>query len=309
MSRDIPEVASGGVLGKNWIHARNLEIFAAGFQQGSVQGASYDLRVANTKMILPDGTRIPEGQYFGQPFHLQPGDVALVSSLERIHMPPDLCGAISIKFSYASKGILMLMGMNVDPGYGCSDPEGMRLHFILANMSTSVLSIRPGEDRIAALQFFPVLAGETNEAPAITLAPPVAPGIIEDLFNRATLPLGLSFVQKQAELESEVQRTKAKVDEHVRGMTQVVMFGHFLLGTAVVGAVLSLILGWVGDSTIQDRVRALVDLLPDTLFGFLSLFVSVVAVFVLLPLIISRTVTLASQAAIRIGGRSGKSSR
>lgn len=301
MSGDKWESATGGVLGAAFIHARSSEIFASGYSESSLERASYDLRIATTKMILPSGQRIREGEEYTRPFMLEPGSVAFVSSLERVHIPYQLCGIVSIKFSYASQGILMLMGMGVDPGYGQDEPTagGRRLHFVVANVGLETLQVRPGEDLIASLQLLPVLVPQTEQ---VQVAPPplaTSPSIIDDLFNRPDLPLGLSFFQRQADLEHHVSTLNVRVDEHVRGLNQVVLFGHFLLGTAITGGLVTLVLGWAGENSLQKKISAAVDLLPTSPWAFLSLLLIFVVVFGLGPLAISRAVGSASQLLIK----------
>jgi deoxycytidine triphosphate deaminase len=281
-----PDVA-GGVLGTAVIRDRRQEIFTSGYSDDCVQAASYDLRVANTKMILPRGRRIPDGSIHDRPFVLQPGDVAFVSTDERLRMPEDLSGNISIKFTYAIRGILVLTGMIVDPGYGSDLNEGRRLHFVIANVGQEPLPIHPGTDRIASIQFLPVLAGK-DKTPSSAHRLAKSPSLIDDLFIEHELPLGLSFFESQARLERHVDQLDTKIDESVRGLGQVVLFGYFLLATVIAGVVLTFLLGWVNDSTLQRRLRLAIDLLPHNLYGVISLIVIGLMIFVGLPYLITR---------------------
>lgn len=277
MATPAMQAGQTGVLGSTSIDARHVDIFAEGYDPANLQGASYDLRVATTKMILPDGTRVHEGVDYQRLFLIQPGEVAMVSTRERIRLVSDLSGLVSVKFTYASKGILALSGMIVDPGYGLDVSDGRRLHFIIANVGQDVIPIVPGVDRVASLQLLPVHHSVSSTS-IPTHEPSKSPSLIENLFADSHLPLGLSFFQSQSNLRNELDEMRNRVDEHVRGLSQIVLFGHFLFGTAIIGAIFTTFLAWAGSDTFTSRVEKLVTLLPEngwqTLCFFVLLFIS-----------------------------------
>ena len=74
-------------------------------------------------MIIPDrghpsGRRYKRGSKRDQPVILRPGEVAFFSTAERLCIPWDVCANIGIKFGYARRGVLILTGLLVDPGFG-----------------------------------------------------------------------------------------------------------------------------------------------------------------------------------------------
>jgi deoxycytidine triphosphate deaminase len=108
-----------------------LERFEAGsiFRPGtwtpdSLRPGGYDLRIASDRMVVPprageEPTLVyPEGRHRTEPVRLAPGDSALVSSAERLAMPADLAGNIGGKFIQSTRGLLVLTGFMLDPGYG-----------------------------------------------------------------------------------------------------------------------------------------------------------------------------------------------
>jgi len=41
----------------------------------------------------------------------------LLTTLEYLRLPPDILGLLSLKFTYASRGLVNISGFHVDPGY------------------------------------------------------------------------------------------------------------------------------------------------------------------------------------------------
>jgi deoxycytidine triphosphate deaminase len=270
----------GGVLGRTLIVARQEDIFASGFKLESVRMASYELRLAKTKLILPNGKRYPEGTLYEQPLILQSGEVAFASTEERFHMPTDLTANLSMKFTFASKGILGLNGMIVDPNYGSNTTDGSRLHFILANAGQQPIIVNLGSDRIASIQFFPVLSDwDDPKGPSTT----TSPSIIDELFQDEAQSLGLSFFATQSRLAERIDTLEANVARDVRGLNNVVTFGHFLLGTAALGVVLTFLLSWMSSS----RADAVVNVLSRHSGTATEILLSCIIVFVTIPSVVA----------------------
>ncbi len=276
----------GGVLGQSIILSRHEEIFASGFRQESMRTASYELHLAKTKLILPNKKRYPENDIYEGPLVLQCGDVAFASTVERLHVPNDLCANLSMRFSFASKGVLALNGMIVDPGYGSDHEGGSRLHFILANVGERAIYVNLCSDNderflgdsIAAIQFLPVSTspGAAIAAPTLSKSPPV----IDELFRNDELSLGLSLFTTQREMREKIEALDRDIKNDVRGLNNVVTFGHFLLGTAVVGVVISFLLSWLSSS----RAKATVDLLSHHTGVATELLLIFIVVFITIPL-------------------------
>src|SRR5260370_25119234 len=145
------------------------------FREGSwvkanVRGAGYDVRLAGDCLVYPASAG--ESRYVDvdsrgpevRKFTLAPGDAALISTIERFSFDLDVAGTIGPKFFLASKGLLMLNGNAVHPGYGrapdlksgCWQPEeNVRLHFVVVNIGPGNVVMNKGEP-IAHLQFYSV---------------------------------------------------------------------------------------------------------------------------------------------------------
>jgi deoxycytidine triphosphate deaminase len=146
------------------------EIFRDGsWSPRQIRGAGYDLRLAADMMVIPKAPESSEyrtvdrGDTIVEQFTLAPGDTALVSTVEKFSMEPWIAAQVSAKFGLAARGLLLLSGTAIHPGYGRTKPrsEGApweprddeRLYLVMANVGPDEVNLRCG-DTIAHLQFF-----------------------------------------------------------------------------------------------------------------------------------------------------------
>lgn len=242
-----------------------------------VRGAAYDLRVASDYLITPSGTRYwpdasnPDFLKRDASFVLRPGDVAFVSTMERLCMPWDLAGNIAPKFRLALDGILVMGGLLVDPGYGRAkgddgmwEPleDGARLHFQLANIGVDELRVRPGKTSVAAIQLLSVDGDprqefrQDGERVVEDLHVPSSAGLLRDLFHAtAKEPLKpleffsstASFGRRLDGLKSDVDKSEIRIGENERSTDRLVVFGVFLIAITLFSAAIAAILGLITD--------------------------------------------------------------
>ncbi|MDB5341998.1 MAG: hypothetical protein JWP89_375 [Schlesneria sp.] len=232
----------------------------------NVRAACYDLTMATDVIVVPDRPRHPSGRYYAVDEHrnenviLLPGDVAFVSTKERLCLPWNVSGHIAPKFALAAKGVLTLTGGFVDPGYGLEQhgnnwfpKNDQRLHFLLANMGPGPVVMKPGNERIASIQFSYVTApNEKIDVPS---------GGFESLqeqflSNKGPGDVGLIFFRNMADVKSELQeakqemrrftgmlrRSKQRLAAVESGSNQIVMFGIYLICATFGGVALSVAL-------------------------------------------------------------------
>jgi deoxycytidine triphosphate deaminase len=224
----------------------------------NVRGAGYDLRLAGDCLVYPASSG--ERQYSdvdnGAPeinrFTLRPGDSALISTIEKVCFDLDVAGMVGPKFSWASKGLLMLNGNAVHPGFGRRlDPESghwlpeddVRLHFIVTNIGPDDITLRTG-DPIAHLQVYsvdptPSMAYPNNRSFA---------QLRDGLFHGGSI-----YFRTIQDLRDEVKNLKSKVgnveqqtithETAIGRMTDVtsliIVLGVFLVSSALLGFVLT----------------------------------------------------------------------
>jgi len=85
------------------------------FSDKSLQPASYDMRVGNRLLISSESAEIDLFQKGSAV--LQPGVFALVTTHEKVKLADTIAGHIGVKSYYTRKGLVMLTGLQIDPGF------------------------------------------------------------------------------------------------------------------------------------------------------------------------------------------------
>jgi deoxycytidine triphosphate deaminase len=253
------------------------EIFQSdSWSHENIRAAAYDLRMADDLLVIPDppefasGRRYNRGERRTKEVILKPGDVAFVSSLERLCMPWDLSGILGPKFSLTARGILILTGIFVDPGYGLIKTENgkwvpkddQRLHFLLANVGPDAVVFVPGKQRIAAIQFCKVAEPQRRvEVPSVGFE-----GIERDFFDTKTRgEAGLVFFRNMTDVQREVAEFRQRIgqfDQQIgqfnqrlssveSGSNQILMFGVYLLCATILGVSIAVILSLISNLKVE----------------------------------------------------------
>lgn len=85
------------------------------FYEPSLQPASYDLRIGKRLLVSGEENEIDMEKKLSMT--LKAGQFALLTSLEKITISNDIAGHIGMKSYYTRKGIIMLAGLQIDPGW------------------------------------------------------------------------------------------------------------------------------------------------------------------------------------------------
>jgi deoxycytidine triphosphate deaminase len=85
------------------------------FSESSLQAASYDMRIGYRLLISSDETEIDLSKRTSAT--LAPGVFALVTTQESVELPDNIAGHIGVKSYYTRKGLVMLTGLQIDPGF------------------------------------------------------------------------------------------------------------------------------------------------------------------------------------------------
>lgn len=297
---------SVGILGRTEIErlVRSGWLLRAGtFDPALFRKAGYDARIAPDFCVTPDGTRFD----YNQPppssvIVLKPGEMMLVSTMERLCLPPMFAAQIGVKFSYASSGLLVLTGNFVDPGFGLTQTEwnswrrrdwskpprasndagtSGRLHFYLVNHSDTDYPVRLGVDKIITLQFSALYG-----APSETFIPT---GQVQDLRNQLGFdgpsdkvkPLRFGLLQsverRLGELEQQRERDHTQfaslnkeIDMLRGGALPFIQLGLFLVSATLLGVVLNT-LSSLSDSAALSKLGDVSDTLGGVNLGLIVL--------------------------------------
>jgi len=85
------------------------------FDTGSLQPASYDLRVGETAFTSSSREKVNLAQR--GVLIVEPGEFVVVEALERVKFGRSIAAQLGLRSEYARRGLLMLSGPQIDPGF------------------------------------------------------------------------------------------------------------------------------------------------------------------------------------------------
>jgi MFS family permease len=140
-------------------------------------------------------------------------------------------GNISIKGEMAVKGVLMLTGLIVDPGFKKGGSSDGRLHFRLANLGKRPLLLEPGKTKIASIQF-------------VLLTGPTSAGLVGrsfgDVWDRVDeFQEGLGFLDDLRSLGERLNALDTEVSRQGRAVNLVVAAVLFVVATTLLGVLVT----------------------------------------------------------------------
>ena len=234
------------ILGKDAIRERlnNGEVFKDGtWVEESIMEASYALRVASDGLLLGGKRYKPDEESIEGRIEIKPGEIAILSTKERLNMPGDLVGKLGIRFDYASQGLTGLMGIQVDPYFGLGR-EDERLYIRVANLGNETVPIHPGAD---------VFTFELHKVEGSVPAPstprlPMWHRLQDILAGQSNI--SWSFVTRVQHNVEDTQQQVRSAREEIRDYLQpLVMFGIFLVAVTILGG------SFVCDSVHAEHAR------------------------------------------------------
>jgi deoxycytidine triphosphate deaminase len=195
------------------------------FSEQCVRGASYDLRVgAKAVLTLPKKNKSPHADH-GRSWislgknnpvlRIPPAHSVTIYSMEKVNMPLDMKGRLSLRTSYTVKRLNFDGGV-IDPGY-----KGY-LFFTLANLGDSTIEVRYGD---------PIVTAEFVQLPHTAI--PYSDKVIEDVDEKKLPPLPAGDWYDLIALTTKVQELEEKAKNYEP--TQRIM--DFVLLAAVAGLV------------------------------------------------------------------------
>ena len=101
------------------------------FHEPSLQGSSYDARVGERALL--GGTDAEINVSDKGSVTIRPGDFVLIITREKFRLSPTIAGHLGIRSYYSRKGLVVLAGLQVDPGF-----EG---HLVIGGYNASPRSL------------------------------------------------------------------------------------------------------------------------------------------------------------------------
>ena len=212
------------------------QIFRQGtWHEDSIKEASYALRVANDGLLVGGQFYDPGVPHKGSYIAIEPAQMAILSTMERLNMPSDLLGKIGLRINPALKGLIGLMGIQVDPLYG-QNQEDERLFIRVANIGNETVKFQHG-DIVFTFELHEVVGEVKPPSPSrmSTWA-----RIKEQLATQDDSSWSnLTQVKSEAvQLENRLRSEIKNIEDYLQPL---VMFGIFLLAVTILGVALTVI--------------------------------------------------------------------
>ena len=199
------------------------------FGEARLQGASYDLSIGGECLVSNSDQKILLLPNSKDSLHLQAGDFALVLTKERVKVPLNITGVIGMRSSLARKGLILLAGMQIDPGFNG------HLRFGLYNASPRRITL-DYDDELCMVEFHK-LAGNVERA-----QPPI-PELVEGKLPEADKYFLRSLeTTSLSDLAQNVQSLSQNVSMLTTQMRWVLLPGIIAI---LVGVVVAVIVGLV----------------------------------------------------------------
>jgi dCTP deaminase len=131
----------------------NGEIVIDPFDDTQVQPASYDLRIGE-QGITTSGKKVINLREIGY-LAMEPGDVAIVTVLERIQLSTRYAARLGLRSKYVRKGLVASMGLQIDPGFAGE------LNVTLVNLTPQSIAL-PYKDDFLSVEFHKLEAPATH---------------------------------------------------------------------------------------------------------------------------------------------------
>ena len=184
------------------------------FDEEGVKGASYDIRAGKKAIVAwPEGYEDIKLDVQGK-LVVPPGRACVVYSLEKVQMPLDMKGRLSLRSHFAIKGLSYAGGV-IDPGY-----QGY-LFFTLVNLANSEVEIEYGEPLVTAefIQLSKPAREPYQPGEGITDVPPEKMPSLppRQVYDMLELSAGLDELREIAKTQAYRDQTLRDVDLRTMG--------------------------------------------------------------------------------------------
>ena len=219
------------------------EIFREGtWDEASIKEASYALRLSSEFLPVYGEFYEPGKRYTESYISIEPGKIAILSTIERLSMPKNLVGKIGIRLDAALKGLVGLMGIQVDPLYGQSEEDGEPLYIRVANMGNETVRFLPG-DNVFTFELHEITGEVQLPSPA---KDPTWLRLQKELKSQDDSSWSY-LTQVKFEVGQAETRVRSEIANIRNYLQPLVMFGIYLVAVTILGVAIALILS-LGDT-------------------------------------------------------------
>lgn len=125
---------------------KDKEIIIENFSQECLEPASYDMRMGKEAVMETGKTNVEEKGLV----MINPGDLAVLGTFEVLTLSTRYAGHIGLRSHYTRKGLVLLAGPQIDPGY-----SGI-LTVAVCNLGPGSIAI-PYMQRLVTVEFFKLI--------------------------------------------------------------------------------------------------------------------------------------------------------
>ncbi len=91
------------------------EIVIEGFDDEFLQPSSYDMRIGKRALVSHSEAEVDVEK--NRSVAIKPGEFALLTTHEKVKLASNVTGHIGVKSYYTRKGLVLLAGLQIDPGF------------------------------------------------------------------------------------------------------------------------------------------------------------------------------------------------
>jgi deoxycytidine triphosphate deaminase len=179
----------------------------------SFEPATIDLSVGEEAFAASKDEITPLSK--GQLLIIPPGEMVLIVTKEEIKLGPQIAGHIGLRSSFTRKGLVLLAGPQIDPGF-----EGT-LHVVLCNLSPTEIAIAYGESFCTIELHRLEHAAETPYKGASQKQKGITPNEIDDIRERRGYALSevikdmQSIAKDVSVLKNSVEKLTNRTDKYM----------------------------------------------------------------------------------------------
>lgn len=270
------------VLSEPEIKKRASDIFTSkSWHENCIQEATYDLRVDIKPLLRIDGKSYDKNNPYTRSYvKIEPGELAMLPTVESFRMPGDLVGSIKIKLSHSRMGLTPLFGPKIDPHFG-RERNGERMYLWVSNLGLKPIHIERN-DPVFTVEFHklhgddpPPKHKESAHHKFARQIHDMPPERNLGFTGRIQDHVAAQFKDNFTGYQRQLTGFESTLDGLERGNHQVVQFGIFLVASALLAAAIAAMFAMIFALNTNSGIAA-VNALEGTSLGTMLFYMGIV---------------------------------